>query len=133
MHYNQGYNEMSKKDYDTIAALEKAISEKYGVEAATDPRSGWDDEKEVEYLAQLQKISQRLEKISSDLEKVEFNGFFVTKKLLNRDKNDRTCPSCNTYSFDKRDDLYMNRFGCCFTCYIKNIEGRKNEIKERTE
>ena len=119
-----------KKDFDTIAALEKAISEKYGTEAVEDPRSRWTDEKEEEYLEQLQKISQRLERISSELEKVEFNGFFVTKKLLNRDKSGRVCSSCETYSFDKRDDLYMNRFGCCFTCYVKNIEGRKNETKD---
>ena len=119
-----------KKDFDTIAALEKAISEKYGAEAIEDPRSRWTDEKEEEYLEQLQKISQRLERISSELEKVEFNGFFVTKKLLNRDKSGRVCSSCETYSFDKRDDLYMNRFGCCFACYVKNIEGRKNETKD---
>jgi len=119
-----------KKDFDTIAALEKAIAEKYGNEAIEDPRSRWTDEKEEEYLEQLHKISQRLERISSELEKVEFNGFFVTKKLLNRDKSGRVCPSCETYSFDRRDDLYMNRFGCCFTCYVKNIEGRKNEAKE---
>jgi len=122
---------MSKRDYDTIAALEKAISDKYGDAAVEDPRSSWDDEKETEYLEQLRKISVRLEKISSDLEKVEFNGFFVTKKLLNREKNGRTCPSCESYSFDKRDDLYMNRFSCCFTCYVKNIEGRKHETKEQ--
>lgn len=115
------------KDYDKIAALEKAIREKYGREAIEDPRDRWTDEKEDVYLEQLSIISERLERITSELEKVEFNGFFVTKKLLNREKDDRTCPSCHTYSFDKRDDLYMNRFKCCFTCYIKNIEGRENE------
>lgn len=121
---------MSKKDLDTIAALEKAIAEKYGDEAVSDPRSTWDEDKEDEYLEQLKIISKRLETISSELEKVEFNGFFVTKKLLNRDKTKRVCPSCESYSFDKRDDLYMNRFDCCFGCYIKNIEGRNNETKK---
>lgn len=120
---------MSSKDYDKIAALEKAIADKYGDATITDPKSSWDDDKEAEYLVQLKTISERLEKLSSDLEKVEFNGFFVRKKLLNREKKDRTCLSCKTYSFDKRDDLYMNRFECCFRCYIKNIEGRDNEIK----
>ena len=122
---------MPKKDLDTIAALEKAIAEKYGDEAVSDPRSAWDDEKESEYLEQLKIISKRLETISSELEKVEFNGFFVTKKLLNRDKTERVCPSCGSYSFDKRDDLYMNRFDCCFTCYIKNVEGRNDETKKQ--
>jgi hypothetical protein len=117
------------KDYDTIAALEKAISEKYGREAIEDPRANWTDEKENEYLRQLNLISERLANLSSQLEKVEFNGFFVSKKLLNREKSDRTCSSCGTYSFDKRDDLYMSRFDCCFTCYIKKIEGRTNESK----
>ena len=114
-----------KKDYDKIAALEKAISDKYGKEAVEDPRNSWTDEKEDAYLQQLTIISERLERISTELEKVEFNGFFVTKKLLNKDKRERVCSSCDTYSFDKRDDLYMNRFDCCFACYVKNIEGRE--------
>tara|TARA_Y100001937_G_C7081738_1_gene313320 strand:+ start:510 stop:869 length:360 start_codon:yes stop_codon:yes gene_type:complete len=118
---------MSKKEYDQIAALEKAIAKKYGSEAVSNPKDNWDDEKEEQYIEQLKKIAERLEKISSDLEKVEFNGFFVTKKLLNREKGGRTCRSCETYSFDKRDDLYMNRFDCCFTCYMKHIEGRNND------
>ena len=118
---------MSKKEYDQIAALEKAIAKKYGSETVSNPKDSWDDEKEEQYIEQLKKIADRLEKISSDLEKVEFNGFFVTKKLLNREKGGRTCRSCETYSFDKRDDLYMNRFDCCFTCYMKHIEGRNND------
>ncbi len=38
-----------KKDYDKIAALEKAISDKYGKEAVEDPRNSWTDEKEDAY------------------------------------------------------------------------------------
>ena len=119
------------EDYDKIVALEKAIAEKYGKETIVDPKGLWDDKKEVEYVEQLKRISERLEKLSYDLEKVEFNGFFVRKKLLNREKKDRTCLSCRTYSFNKRDDLYMNRFKCCFSCYVKNIEGRESETNKR--
>ena len=39
-----------KKDYDHIAAVEKAIAEKYGKDAAQDIRGGWGEEKEKEYL-----------------------------------------------------------------------------------
>ena len=41
------------KDYDKIAAVEKAIKEKYGEEAISNPRSNWDDVKEKEYLKQM--------------------------------------------------------------------------------
>ena len=33
-------------DYDHIAAVEKAIAEKYGSEAIENPRSKWDEKKE---------------------------------------------------------------------------------------
>ena len=38
------------KDYDKIAAVEKAISEKYGKETIQNPRGNWDETKEKEYL-----------------------------------------------------------------------------------
>ena len=42
-----------KKDYNYIAALEKAIAEKYGKDAVQDFRSMWTPEKEKDYLSDL--------------------------------------------------------------------------------
>ena len=39
-----------QKDWDYIAKLEKAISQKYGSEAVQNPRSNWNDEKEKWFL-----------------------------------------------------------------------------------
>ena len=50
--------------------------------------------------------------------------FMCQKKLLNRESN-RQCPVCDKYSFDRKDDLYMNKFKCCFDCYIQHVEGRE--------
>ena len=41
------------KDYDKIARVEKAISKKFGKESIVNPKSGWDDEKEKQYLEDL--------------------------------------------------------------------------------
>ena len=41
------------KDYNYIAAVEKAISEKYGKDTAQDFRSTWAPDKEKKYLEQL--------------------------------------------------------------------------------
>ena len=30
-----------------------------------------------------------------------------------------------TYSFDKKDDFYMNKFECCHCCYIQWVDGRE--------
>ena len=42
-----------KKDYNTIAAVEKAIAKKYGANTVKDFRSDWDEVYEKEYLLQL--------------------------------------------------------------------------------
>ena len=57
-------------------------------------------------------------------EKVDINGILIPKKLLNKESN-RTCPVCGTYSFDVRDDVYMNKYDCCRDCYIKHVEDRE--------
>ena len=76
------------------------------------------------YIKQAKDFYARQQKFDEKSEKVEVDGIFVPKKLLNK-KNDRTCPICNIYSFSKKDDAYMNKFECCFKCYIQHIENRE--------
>ena len=115
---------MTEKDYNYIAKVERAIEDKYGEEAIQNPKANWSEEKEKEYLEQIKKIQQKQHKISEAKDKIEVNGFFISKKLLNKDSK-RACPVCETYSFEMKDDLYMNKFECCYTCYIQWVEGRE--------
>jgi len=115
---------MTEKDYNFIAKVEQAIGDKYGEEAIQNPKANWSEEKEKEYLEQIKKIQQKQRKISEARDKIEVNGFFISKKLLNKDSK-RACPVCETYSFEMKDDLYMNKFECCHTCYIQWVEGRE--------
>jgi len=112
---------MKNKDPDYIAKLEKAIADKYGKETIAHPKADWDDEKEMEYLNELKTNYRRL---NEEQEKEEVNGVLISKELLNK-KTNRSCPTCNSYSFKSRDDLYMTKFGCCFNCYIQFVEGRE--------
>ena len=112
---------MKKTDPDYIAKLEKAIADKYGKETIAHPKADWDDEKEMEYLNELKTNYRHL---NEEQEKEEVNGVLISKELLNK-KTNRSCPTCNSYSFKSRDDLYMTKFGCCFNCYIQFVEGRE--------
>ena len=113
-----------KKDQNYIANVEKAIAQKYGTEAIQNPKSNWTDEKEREYLSQLKKFSENERRQQDQEEKVETNGYFISKKLLNKETN-RTCPVCDTYSFNLKDDVYMSKFECCWKCYIQWVEDRE--------
>ena len=42
-----------KKDLNQIAKIEKAMSKKFGKESIVNPKSGWSDEKEQQYLKDL--------------------------------------------------------------------------------
>ena len=114
----------SKKDQNYIASIEKAIAQKYGMDTIQNPKSNWTDEKEQEYLSQLKKFSENEKHQQDQEEKVETNGYFISKKLLNKETN-RTCPVCGTYSFNLKDDVYMSKFECCFKCYIQWVEDRE--------
>jgi phage FluMu gp28-like protein len=117
-----------KRTDNQIAALEKAIKDKYGKKAIINPRSEWNDEKEQEYLEQIKKIATKRRNVQEQRDKVENGGFFISKKLLNKESK-RTCPVCETYSFDMKDDIYMNKFECCYKCYIQYVEGREQRWK----
>ena len=122
---------MSKvnKDPDYAIKVEKAISDKYGVETIQHPAKNWNPQKEEIYLEQIKLLNQKLDKISEKLEKVEVQGVLISKKLLNKDSN-RVCSVCDVYSFDRRDDVYMSKFGCCNKCHIQWIEGREQRWTE---
>ena len=111
-------------DYDRIAKFEKAISQRYGKDAIRNPKGDWTEEKEKEFIEQMKEFYNRLDKNSEKSEKEEVNGVLVSKKILAR-KSDRNCPVCGKYSFERKDDLYMNKFQCCFSCYIALVEGRE--------
>ena len=114
---------MNKKDLNYIASLEKAISEKYGKEAAQDFRSEWSKEKEEEYLSQLQETNT-----DSPIKfEVIKQGDVLIKKRKKTTHCDRTCPVCKTYSFSSKDDLYMNRFKCCWLCYEDFVVGNESK------
>jgi hypothetical protein len=127
MWYN--INPMTKKDLNTIAKIEKAVSQRWGDEAIINPKSKWDEEKEKEYLEQIKNSEKKNRKYLDSKEKVEKDGFLISKKLLNKDNN-RKCPVCEVYSFDIKDDLYMVKFECCYSCYMKYVsDGREERWK----
>ena len=117
---------MSNKDYDRIAAFEKAIKEKYGSEAIANPKSNWNEEKEKEYLIQMKEHYAIRRKNEEREEKVEADGFKVSKKLLNRESL-KNCPVCNAFPKSVKDDIYLLKYDCCNKCYIQYVEGREDK------
>ena len=112
-----------KKDQNYVAKVEKAIKEKYGDKGIHNPRSGWDKEKEEEYLRELKKINEKHFAQEAHQEKINKDGVLLSKKLLMKSGN-ASCPTCKKYNLHSRDEIYVLRWDCCETCYIKHVEGR---------
>jgi len=115
---------MNEKDPNQIAAIEKAIAEKYGKETIENPRSKWNEEKEKEYLEQMQDLYSKQKKNDDSKEKIEINGIKVSKKLLNREQL-RSCPVCGRFPKKSLDDVCLLKFDCCGHCYIQYVDGRE--------
>jgi len=109
-----------------IAAIEKAIRQKYGKEAIINPNSEWSEAKEKEYLEQLKEMSIKQTSLDEQQEKVETDGFLINKKLLTRETTILNCPVCSKRLKTVKDDIYNNKFECCHRCYIEYVEGRKD-------
>jgi len=114
----------TKKDPNYLAAVEKAITEKYGKDTVQDFRNQWQEDKEKDYLKQLKRLTKKNDNLSSTKEEFVVGDIKITKRR-SKQKQDRTCPVCKTYSFSRRDDLYMNRFKCCHDCYLDFVIGRE--------
>ena len=69
-----------KKDLNQIAKIEKAMSKKFGHESIVNPKSGWDDEKEEQYLQDLKTF------YSEELKEAEDKWKHLTKANINIQK-----------------------------------------------
>jgi len=120
---------MSKDKLNHIAAVEQAISKKYGDEAIQNPKANWDENKEKEYLQQMKEFYQKTQRNAESQEKVDVNGIKVSKKLFNRDAL-RSCPICSSFARKSMDDVCLVKFDCCFNCYIQYVEDREERWTE---
>ena len=120
---------MSNKEPNKIAAIEKAIAEKYGKETIKNPRAEWNESKEKEYLQQMSDFYNKIKRNESYSEKIEINGIKVTKKLLNRESL-ICCPICGSFPKKSMDDVCLVKFECCNKCYIQHVEGREERWQE---
>ncbi len=111
---------MQDKDLNKIAAFEKAIAEKYGEDAVSNPRASWGEEKEKEYLEQMREFYKKTSKNQEREDKVDVNGIKVTKKLLSRESL-KNCSVCGKFPKSSMDDVCLIKFDCCEHCYDHKI------------
>ena len=115
---------MKDKDPDHIAAVEKAIAEKYGEATIANPNATWSETKERVYLKQMKELYQKTKKNEEWQEKVDINGIKVSKKLFNRDST-KCCPVCGSFARKAKDDVYLIKFDCCEMCFERYVDGRE--------
>ena len=98
------------KDLNYVAALERAVTQKYGEAATINPKSLWNEEKEKKYIEES-KEKLKLEAVKDqENEYIDLDGVLIPKKLINS-ANKRKCEHCGN-------------------CYIKYIEDRQERWKQ---
>jgi hypothetical protein len=111
------------RDQNFVAALEKAIKEKYGEESIVNPKSLWDEEKEQEYQKDLKEAYKKETESKKTKEVMQIDGVLISKKLINKNIS-RQCKFCKRYSFVKIDDLFLTKYQSCHICYTDNVEDK---------
>jgi hypothetical protein len=115
---------MKDKNLNKIAAVEKAIADKYGAETVQNPNSNWDEEKEKVYLEQMKLFYKKIKRNEEYEEKIDVKGVKVSKKLLNRESL-KSCPVCRNLPKISMDDVCLIKFGCCAACHDIYVFGRE--------
>ena len=115
---------MKDKDLNQIAAIEKAIADKYGHDAVANPQANWDENKENQYIAQMRAMYLKAVQNDTWADKIDVNGIKVTKKLLNRESL-KSCPVCGSFPKKSMDDVCLVKFDCCSQCHTQYVEGRE--------
>ena len=110
-----------KKDLNYIAALEKAIAKKYGDLAVQNPAKFWSEEKEQQYMEQLQELVKKQQKYEHEMRAENVDGVLITRKLI-KEGTKLNCPVCSVKIKTVNDDVYMIKYECCEVCYIKYVE-----------
>lgn len=117
-----------KYDLNQVAAIERAMKEKYGETSIINPKSGWDESKEAEYLQQVKEKMRAEGSNENKYEQIDLDGILIPKKLINS-KQKRKCEYCNQYSFNREDDVYFSKYETCQKCYVRYIEDREERWK----
>ena len=120
---------LMSKDPNQIAAIEKAIAEKYGKETIQNPKGNWSEIKEKDYLEQSREFYKKQSRNEKWQEKIDVNGIKISKKLLNRDSL-KSCPICGSFPKKSMDDVCLVKFECCNTCYVKYVEDREERWRK---
>jgi hypothetical protein len=116
---------MINKDLNYIAKLEKAISEKFGEKATLNPKAFWNEEKEKQFVEENKVVLKKEVLSEQTKEKIEIEGILINKKIL-KNSFDKNCCVCKSYSFNKKDDLFLLKYKTCNKCYIQYIEDRED-------
>ncbi len=118
-----------KYDLNQIAALEKAMYEKYGELSVKNPRSGWNEQKENEYLKLTREKMKQESLNDKSQDNIDLDGILIPKKLISS-KQKRKCEYCDRYSFNREDDVYFSKYETCQRCYVKYVEDREERWKQ---
>ena len=114
---------MDKTDY--IAAVEKAISKKYGENTSRDIRYFWDKDKEKIYKKQLKQLSKKSLEEGRNKKQIEKNGYLLLKKNR-KSKLHANCPLCSERTQKIFDDIKIEKYECCQRCFIDFVEDRED-------
>lgn len=97
---------MSEEQFRKIAALERAIKEKYGSVSVLTPEKTWSEEKEKQFKQKVEEVFKKLK--PRDVE--------VSYSKL------QTCHLCNKVSLSNVDDVYLTKYDMCHNCFVKTME-----------
>ena len=106
------------RDPEIVARIEKAIEEKYGIEASRDIRHSWDEEKEKLFTKQYDDFALKQREATVNREEINKDGYLLVKKTRKKDIVKNTCPLCENLLQKAQDDVYVLKYDCCFNCYV---------------
>lgn len=119
---------------ETKSQILAQMKQKYGDKIFEEPE--WTEADEEKYQNSLKQFDEKNKKNENKRRYGLKDGVKISEKILSRatkEQGDRCCPECGTMSFSSYDDIYREKYNCCFECFVLYVEGREEKwlIKQR--
>jgi len=106
-------------------AMLQKIAEKYGEDTLT--MAPYTSQYKMKLMEQVKELKDKELSIYNE-QVLDSEQALLKEKIILSKNSKENCPVCSKYQlyFNINDDVSLEKYDCCYECYIKHVDGRES-------